>query len=118
MKSALKNLLCRFLAVAVMMLPFQNGQASMIGAGQAASGASVQADRDVVLSFLSRSQTEEQLQALGLDPQVARDRVAAMTDDEVASLAGKVNDLPAGGIIGLLLLVLLVILIVMLVQRR
>ena len=118
MKSALKNLLCRFLAVAVMMLPFQNVQASMIGAGQAASGSSVQADRDVVLSFLNRSQTEEQLQALGLDPQVARDRVAAMTDDEVGTLAGKIQVQPAGGLIGLLLLILLIIVIVMLVQRR
>ncbi|HEX9397624.1 MAG TPA: PA2779 family protein [Burkholderiales bacterium] len=118
MKSALKNLLCRFLAVAVLMLPFQNGQASMIGTGQAVSGTSVQLDRDVVLNFLNRSQTMEQLQALGLDPQVARDRVAAMTDDEVATLAGKVDELPAGGLVGLLIIVLLVVCIVVVVQRR
>ena len=33
MNSALKNLLCRLLAVAVLMLPFHPSQASMIGAG-------------------------------------------------------------------------------------
>ena len=111
MKSALKSLLCRILAITVLMLPFQTGQASMIGAGQAVSGASVQVDRDVVLNFLNRSQTVEQFQALGLDAQVARDRVAAMTDDEVGALAGKINALPAGGDVGLLLVILIVVLV-------
>ncbi len=118
MKSAMKNLLCRFLAVAVLMLPFHHGQASMIGAGQAASGVAVQADRDVVLNFLARSQTSEQLQALGVDAQSARDRVAAMTDDEVGALAGKINEAPAGGLVGLLIIVLLVVCLVVVVQRR
>ncbi len=118
MTSILKNILCRFLAVAVMMLPFQTGQASMIGADQAVAAASVQTDRDTVLNFLNRSQTVEQFQALGVDPQVARDRVAAMTDAEVGSLAGKVNEAPAGGIVGLLVVVLLVVLIIYVVQRR
>jgi len=118
MNSNLKSLLCRVLAVTVMMLPFQTGQASMIGAGQAVSGASVQVDRDVVLNFLSRSQTVEQFQALGLDAQVARDRVEAMTDDEVGTLAGKINELPAGGLVGLLVVVLLVVLIWVVATRR
>jgi len=118
MKPAMKNLLCRIMAIAILMLPFHHGQASMLGAGQVASSASVQADRDVVLNFLSRAQTAEQLQALGVDAQSARDRVAAMTDDEVGALAGKINDAPAGGLVGLLIVVLLVVCIVVLVQRR
>ena len=117
MTSVLKNLLCRFLAIAVMMLPFQTGQAGMIGADQAIAAA-VQLDRSVVANFLNRSQTVEQFQALGLDVQVARDRVAAMTDDEVGSLAGKVNELPAGGLVGLLLIILLVVLIWVVATRR
>ena len=118
MTSIAKIFLCRFLAIAVMMLPFQTGQASMIGADQAVAAASVQLDREVVVSFLNRSQTVEQLQALGVDPQSARDRVAAMTDDEVGALAGKVKEAPAGGVVGLLIVVLLVVLIIYVVQRR
>jgi hypothetical protein len=117
-KSVLKNLLCRFLAVAVMVLPFQHAQAGMIGANQSMSAAAVQADRDIVLNFLNRSQTVEQLQSLGVDAQSARDRVAAMTDDEISAIAGKVKELPAGGLVGLLLVVLLVVLIGVVVQRR
>jgi hypothetical protein len=60
----------------------------------------------------------EQFQALGLDAQVARDRVAAMTDDEVGTLAGKIHELPAGGVVGLLLVILLVVLIWVVATRR
>jgi hypothetical protein len=57
------------------------------------------------------------LRALGLDPQVAQDRVAAMTDTEVSSLAGKMNALPAGGE-GLILILLLVLIVYLIVARR
>ncbi|MBI3376772.1 MAG: PA2779 family protein [Betaproteobacteria bacterium] len=98
MKSALTNVICRFLAVALMMLPFHNGQAGMIGTDQVNTDGTAQSDRAVVLNFLSRAQTASEFQALGLDAQAAMDRVAAMTDDEVSTLAGKVNAVPAGGV--------------------
>jgi hypothetical protein len=118
MSSTLKSFLCRVLAVAMLLLPFQTGQAGMIGADQAISAATVQVDRNVVLNFLSRSQTVNELQALGLDAQVARDRVAAMTDHEVGALAGKINALPAGGDAGLLVLILVVVLVWVLLTGR
>lgn len=109
MKSTLTNMLCRFLAIAMVMLPFQTGQASMIGTDQVNSAAAVQLDRNVVLNYLSRSQTINQFQALGLDAQAARDRVAAMTDDEVSTLAGKIHAAPAGADGGGLALLVLVV---------
>jgi hypothetical protein len=117
MNRALTQVLCRFLAIAILLLPYQTGQASMIGTDLAVSPSSVQADRNVISSFLSRSQTVSELQSLGLDPQVAQDRVAAMTDAEVSSLAGKMNSLPAGGD-GLVLVLLLVLIIVLVLYRR
>ncbi len=117
MKSAFKNMLCRFLVVALMMLPFQTGQASMIGTDQVNSAATVQVDRNLVLNYLSRAETVNEFQAHGLDAQAAMDRVAAMTDDEVSSLAGKINAVPAGGE-GLVLLVLVVFFIWYFAFRR
>ncbi len=117
MKSALTRMICRFLAIALMMLPFQTGQAGMIGTDQAISSATVQVDRNVVLNFLNRSQTVNEFQTLGLDAQAARDRVAAMTDDEVSTLAGKINAVPAGGD-SLVLLVLVVFIIWYFAFRR
>ena len=96
MQFAAIRMICRFLVVSMMLLPFQTIQAGMIGTDQMASVASAQADRASVLSLMSRSDVASQLQTLGLDPKVAKDRVAAMTDEEVRSLAGKLDSLPAG----------------------
>jgi len=117
MKSALTTMICRFLAIALMMLPFQTGQASMIGTDQVNSAATVQVDRNVVLNYLSRSQTVNEFQTLGLDAQAARDRVAAMTDAEVSALAGKISAVPAGGD-GLIALILVVFFIWYFAFRR
>lgn len=107
MNSTFKKLLCRFLAVALITLPFQTGQASMIGTDQVNAAATVQADRNMVSSYLSRAQTVSEFQALGLDAQDARDRVASMTDAEVSTLASQIHAVPAGGD-GLVLLILVV----------
>ena len=118
MKSALTQALCRFLAIATMMLPFQSGQAGMIGTDLATSPVAVQAERNAIAGFLGRPEAVNQLHSLGVDVQAATDRVAALTDAEVSALAGKINALPAGGDFGLLVIVLLVLLIVLLMQRR
>lgn len=118
MKSTLSRMICHFLIIALAILPFQAAQASMIGTDEVISSASAQADRNTVSSFLSRSETVRQLQSLGLDAQSAADRVAAMTDDEVRTLAGKVHALPAGGDGGLVLLVLVVFFIWYFAFRR
>ena len=118
MKSTLTRMICHFLVIAMAMLPFQSGQASMIGTDQVISADSAQADRNTVLNLLSRSETVSQLQSLGLDAQSAKNRVAAMTDDEVRTLAGNIHSLPAGGDGGLALLVLVVFFIWYFAFRR
>jgi hypothetical protein len=40
------------------------------------------------------------LQGYGLDPAQAKERVNAMTDEEVGALAQKIDSLPAGGLHG------------------
>lgn len=53
--------------------------------------------RDQVTSFLERSDVRDRMQALGVDPEAARTRVAALSDDEVAALTDQLDQLPAGG---------------------
>ena len=117
MNSAFKKMICRFLAIALIALPFQTAQAGMIGTEQVNTAATVQADRNLVSSYLSRAQTVSEFQAVGLDTQTAIDRVAAMTDDEVSTLAGQINAVPAGGD-GLVALVLVVFFIWYFAFRR
>lgn len=70
-------------------------------------------ERDRVQSFLDRADVQAQMQSYGVDPQAARARVNALTDDEVAKLASQIDQLPAGGadVLGVLLVVFIVLLI-------
>ena len=108
MKSSWARMLCRLLMVLMIWSPMHLAQAGMIGTDQIVV-ASANADRTTVLEFLGRADVANQLQSFGLDAKSAKDRVAAMTDQEVQMLAGKINSMPAGadstGIILLLLLV-------------
>jgi hypothetical protein len=97
MKSSLKKMLCSFLVFAIAWVPFQYAQAGMIGSEAViASVSASQADRNTVNNFFNRAETATQLQALGVDPVSAKARVNTMTDSEIATLAGKINQLPAG----------------------
>ena len=88
--------ICRLLVALMIWMPYQIATAGMIGSDQV-TATSPQADRTTVLNFLSRSDVTGQLQTLGLDPSTAKDRVAAMSDQEVQSLAGQISAMPAGG---------------------
>ncbi len=84
---------CRVLVVAMLALSFQTARAGMIGTGEAASA---QTERSQVVSVLSRADAASQLQAQGIDPKMALDRVASMTDQEVRTLAANMHTAPAG----------------------
>lgn len=107
MKSVWARTLCRLLMVLMVWAPVQYANAGMIGTDQVASVAS-QADRDTVLQFLGRADVASQLQSLGVDPSAAKDRVAALTDQEVRSLAGRIQSLPAGADSGAILLIVVI----------
>ena len=93
---SMKKMTCRALVVSLLALSFQTANAGMIGADQAAAAGAAQADRGMVLSYLSRAETAAQLQAQGIDPAMARERVASMTDQEVRTLAQDMQTAPAG----------------------
>ena len=93
---SLKKNTCRVLVVAMMALSFQTARAGMIGTEQAAADAGASNQRSLIMSVLDRAETAAQLQAQGIDPQMARQRVASMTDQEVQQLAGDIQTAPAG----------------------
>lgn len=108
MKSVWARTICRLLVALMIWTPYQFAQAGMIGTDQTAAPSS-QADRTAVLSFVSRADVAGQLQSMGLDAATAKDRVGAMTDAEVAYLAGRIEQLPAGGdTAGVILLIVII----------
>jgi hypothetical protein len=67
-------------------------------------GHSMPTDRERIGAYLDREEVGAELVRHGLTPESAKARVAALTDAETAALAGKIDALPAGGFIQLLLL--------------
>ena len=114
-----RNFLCRLLAVLMIAAPYAaQTQAAMIGSQQAIS-ASTAAERDTVSRFVARADVQRQLAALGAPG--AAERVASLSDDEVRSLAGKIDSLPAGadsGVTFLLIVALVLLLLVLLDWRK
>jgi hypothetical protein len=65
-----------------------------------------------LLRALSREEVVAALQARGVSVQAARERVAALTDDEAARVAAEMDRLPAGGdVVGALVTLFVVLLI-------
>lgn len=89
-----KKAICHALIASMLAFSVHSAGAGMIGADSAARPAD--ADRTMVLAVLDRAETVAQLQAQGIDPAAARERVAAMSDHEVQQLASDIQSAPAG----------------------
>jgi hypothetical protein len=64
--------------------------------------------------LLAREDVRQQLVQMGIDPALAEDRVAALTEEEAAQLQQRLDSLPAGGdsvlaVIGIVFVVLLIL---------
>ena len=85
--------------------------AAMISSTDLVAQQEEQIARDTLLQTLDREDVKTALVARGVDPALAKQRVASMTAEEVALLSQKMDDLPAGGdILGVAVLVFLVLL--------
>jgi hypothetical protein len=82
-----------FLCAAFFSIP---AQAGLVGTDQVA--APPQSERERVKALLARPEVAKKLETLGVLPQDAAARVDALTDAEVASLASRIDALPAGGL--------------------
>jgi len=113
----MKAFVCRLLIVLMAWTPYQFAQAGMIGTDQVIS-ASAQAERGAVLSFVNRADVASQLQSFGIDASTAKDRVAALTDEEVRYLAGRIDSMPAGANGSGLLLLIIIVAVIWWVWKR
>jgi cell division protein YceG involved in septum cleavage len=100
------------LSMLAMGLPMQSAFAVMVDTNQTVSHELANQDRAKINAFLDRADVVAQLQKQGVTANEAKARVYAMTDDEAHNIAGKLNQLPAGGdVLGLLFTVFIVLLI-------
>ncbi|SRR5258706_13555541 len=111
----------RYLLPAVALLFAQAqlpSQAAIVSTEQAASAEKIQADREKVRDFMNRADVEKQMKALGVSAALVKPRVDALSDQEVAAIAGKIDSLPAGGnltTLDIVIILLVVILVAVLI---
>jgi len=89
MHSPYVRAISRILIICMTAVSFQ-ASAGLIGTGEVAGTAQTSATRD------PRAALASQFETFGLAADTARDRVAALTDSEVAQLTGRLESLPAG----------------------
>lgn len=118
MNSKFFRLVCRLLIVSLLafQLPMGSANAAMIGTESAVDQTIVAQNREKVEAFMTRSDVRDQFQKLGLNADDATSRVASMTDQEINKVAGKIDEMPAGGsTLGTILIIGLVVFIVLLI---
>ncbi len=103
-----KRVLAGVMAVLMLSVTVNQAQAAMIS-NQAIVQ---QLDRQQAVALFDRADVQEQLTQLGVDSQLAKSRVAAMSDAEIAQLNQHLADQPAGqDILGLAFMVFVVFVI-------
>ncbi|MDE3740051.1 PA2779 family protein [Metapseudomonas resinovorans] len=102
------------LFVCLGLVPVTTAQAGMIGTDEAIATQQQSGDHDRIDAFLSQSEVQDQMRAMGVDAATARTRAQALTHEEAAQLAQKMNAAPAGGNISStdFIIILLVIILV------
>ena len=108
----LQRILCLLMSLSLVVLPIGPAQAAMIGNAQIINEVRSDLNRSELLHMLDRETARQELIALGVSPDMVKQRVAQMTDAEVAQLNQHLADVPAGGdILGVLLLLFIVFII-------
>jgi hypothetical protein len=100
----------------VISTPLGVAQAALVSTEEVLAAGSGAADRARVLAFLDRAEVRKQIAALGVDPNEAAARVAALSDAQVREIAGQLDQLPAGqsavgAVVGAIVIIFLVLLV-------
>ncbi len=105
--------LTRFLIVSLcyIYLPMQPAQAELVPTHVIAAGNQSDSARQILERYLQREDVRAALEQRGANPAAAKARVYALSDEEVAAIAGRIDSLPAGGeFIGAVVFIFLVLL--------
>ena len=114
MTQTIKKMFVHTLITALVFMGFtQTVQAAIISTEQVVSVAAAQQNRAKIAATFERADVQAELQKMGITTEEAQARVAALTDAETASIAHRVDSIPAGGdgIIGALIFIFVLLLV-------
>jgi hypothetical protein len=110
----LKKLFVHTMITALVFVGFtQSVQAAIVSTEQVVTAAAAEQNRAKVAAAFERADVQAELQKMGVSTDEARARVAAMSDAEAASVANKIDSLPAGGdgIVGAIVFIFVLLLV-------
>jgi hypothetical protein len=91
-------------------------QAAMVGTTRVLKENHQDRDRERLRTLLDREEVCDQLEAWGVDSEIAKARIDSLTDEEVAEIVGRLDQLPAGGsTVGVLVGAAVIIFIILLI---
>lgn len=100
------------LQVAIAAQTATTAQAQMISTDSAIARTAAEADRASLMEELKRQEVRDEIVRLGVSPDEAEARLAALSDAEVKAMLGKVDDGVAGAdIVGTLATIFLILLV-------
>lgn len=114
MTQTIKKMFVHTLITALVFVGFtQTVQAAIISTEQVVSVAAAQQNRAKIAATFERADVQAELQKMGITTEEAQARVAALTDAETASIAHRVDSIPAGGdgIVGALIFIFVLLLV-------
>ena len=112
---AFRRLIAAITAACFLSIGFQStASATVIGTEAYINHADRASQITQIRAALSRQDVRDQLVRMGVDPAAASERVASLSDEELARVSGKLDALPAGGdgllaVIGIVFIVLLIL---------
>lgn len=95
--------------ICLAMLLMTSAQAAMVSTTDALT----EINRTELHDALGRNDVQQQLVEMGVDPEIAIQRVDSMTDEEIARVNGQLEALPAGAGINTVELLLIIIILIL-----
>ncbi len=98
-RGVMKSIVCLLVAAVLnLSLPLHAARAAMVGTEAVVETATqAEADRARLRALLLRDEARAQLETYGITRDEAAARLDALSDEEIAQIAGKLDALPAGG---------------------
>ncbi|MDF3124657.1 PA2779 family protein [Rheinheimera sp. 1928-s] len=95
----------------MLVLGMSQASAAVFSSEQVIANQQFNFNKQQVLSYVDSAEVQNKLIELGVSPADAKQRIANMTAEELSALNSQMNEMPAGGIVGVVITVLVVVVV-------
>ncbi|EGM79127.1 hypothetical protein Rhein_0745 [Rheinheimera sp. A13L] len=107
----MKKLLKASIVSSILILGMGQATAAVFSSEQVIANQQFNFNKQQVLSYVDSVEVQNKLIELGVSPADAKQRIANMTHAELNALNSQMNEMPAGGIVGIVLTVMVVVVV-------